>query len=968
MDIWKYLTNPSVNDALPPRSYYVPCSSEEEAQSNGVPESITSLDGLWDFCAFKDVSEWSGNSDIPFSEKISVPSCVQWEGYDEMQYVNLRYPFPYDPPYIRKNNPVFCYRKKICFRNEKDKAVYLIFDGVDSCYFLFVNGLFVGFSQISHRMSEWDITKYLQKGENEIFVAVVKWCAGSYLEDQDKWRTSGIFRSVYLLQRPKEHIIDYFIRTNIRGRDGIIAFTAERGKDCKVKLSGGEYLECPLGKTVEFIIKDAKFWNAEEPYLYNLIISSNGEYISEKIGIREICVNRGTVVLNGEKLKFKGICRHEFQPSRGATITAEETRVDLNLIKKNNFNAIRTSHYPNIPQFYQMCDEIGFYVMAESDLECHGVIAQDGDYNEKDYFNEIANDPLFAEAILFRQKCNIESVKNRCSVVFWSLGNESGYGENFEKAAEWVRARDDSRLIQYEGISKNEGKPIYYTDKLDVISRMYPSPEWMDNLKNDAFEKRPLVLCECAHSMGNGPGDISRYWETIYKNENLCGAFIWQFCDETPLPNALSERFAIGGDFGEILHDGAFITSGVFDAKRREKPSLCEHRVTLQPLRIEYIAQGRCLVRSMLDYAEAKVTGEWCIEEENGILDKQKVDFSLAAKSTYEIRFPVPRIMDGYVSLQFHLYVAYGQGKYPVQAAFTLHERSRIQMPLPNPIVAVERTKYHKIVSLGNTEVAVNLKTGCIDQIYYNDKEIFAENLCPNIWRAPIDNDAPVKNLWREWGVRDATPQAYSVKEIPGGIQVKGAMVCDYRAPVLYYTWSILLTGENEVYIVAKYNLGKHIQHLPRVGVQFALKRKQRYYSYLGNGPCESYIDKKAASIKGVYRGTTDKLFTNYLIPQECGGHDGTEWIELLDKDILLRIESAATFQFSILPYSAKQMDIVSHCWELPEPKAEYVNLDAAMTGVGSASCGPPLAEEYWVNQREYNFTFRLNFMKGGKK
>lgn len=956
MEILNYLRDADRDDSLPLRAYYLPAGSAREARER-TSSRIHMLNGNWRFCAFPDVLAWDGTPAVTGDKTISVPSCVQWEGYDGMQYINLRYPFPFDPPYIRKDDPLFCYETSFSHPKPENGRTYLVFDGVDSCYFLFLNGVFLGYSQISHRMSEWDVTDFLRDGENKLFVAVAKWCAGSYLEDQDKWRTSGIFRDVYLLDRPEGHVVDYRIRTALAGKDGIVSFTLERGTGCTLTLEG-ETRSCKAGETVSFRVKNARFWNAEEPFLYELLIETKGEFICERVGIREICVRGKTVLLNGKKVKFKGICRHEFHPCRGATVTAEETRRDLLLIKQNNFNAIRTSHYPDIPQFYEICDELGLYVMSESDLECHGVIARSGAYEEGD-FNLFAEEPLYREAILKRQLCSIEREKNRPCVVFWSLGNESGYGTNFELAADEIRRRDGSRLIQYEGMTKRDDE-LYYTEKLDVVSRMYATPEWMDKLKDDPREKRPMVLCECAHSMGNGPGDISRYWKVIYENDNLCGAFIWQFADSTPLPDCASEKFRYGGDYGEKLHDGAFITSGVFDAKRREKTALAEHRVTLQPVRIRY-ERGGVSFRSMLDFAAAEIEGEWCLKCEGELLARGKLSFPLEAGGEHFEKLPLPPFpKEGYVGLAVRLTAAYFNGKYPACGAFTLQERALPHREEAQAESFVVRRGDVLLLKAKGRQAAVDGVTGCVLGLFLGEKNLLASPIVPNVWRAPIDNDAPVRAQWEKWGLHEATPRAFSIAWKGGELTVEGGLVCDSRAPVLRYKQELSFTEDGALQIVFSYRFGPHVEHVPRIGLKFSLPLSFENYRYLGNGPCESYPDKKSAAVKDVYKGKTGELFTNYLVPQECGGHDGCDFLTLTDGETEMTFRGDAQFQFSALPYTAEELMAARHNWELPAPSGCHVTLDHAHMGTGSASCGPALADEFWLMKPEGSFVFRF--------
>jgi len=537
---------------------------------------VTSLNGVWDVKPYPSVYDIPSGflSDAGGFTQIAVPSCLQYYGLDGFIYTNVRYPFPYDPPRVPRGNPAFLYRRAVDIRKDGQKK-YIAFEGVDSCFYLYINGKFAGFSQISHRLSEFDITQYIIDGQNTVDVLVVKWCAGSYLEDQDKWRFTGIFRDVYLLSRPQGHITDYRITAAL---DGTVAFEYLSGNASATVSIGSQSKDIPAGGSAEFKISRLKLWTAQTPYLYDLTIQCAGEAIGEKVGIRTVGIDNGVFKINGVHTKLKGVNRHDFHPRKGAAVTADDIKADLALMKEYGINAVRTSHYPSAPMFYRLCDELGLYVMSEADVECHGITSQSGDYGWQQ--PSVIDMPDFAASVTERSLINVAENKNRACVIIWSLGNESGYGEAFIRAAKAVKAADPARLTHYEGAfcpGQNKDGAID-TSPLDTVSRMYPPLDWVrDTYINDPAETRPLVLCEYCHAMGNGPGDLGDYWRIIESSDRYIGGFIWEWKDHGVLnrPDIGGKpRYKYGGDFGDCPNDGDFCIDGLVGPLLEVKPGL----------------------------------------------------------------------------------------------------------------------------------------------------------------------------------------------------------------------------------------------------------------------------------------------------------------------------------------------------------------------------------------------------------
>ncbi len=557
----------------PNRCYYIPFAENDTVKYKyGIIDRrsssrFLSLDGEWKIRQYDDVNDVDIKKEP--ENVIPVPSCVQMHGYDHLQYTNYRYPFPVLLPDFAGENPCWHYRKIVNIPKNSGEKYYLNFEGVDSFFYLYVNGVEKGYSQISHATSEFDITDLLVDGENVIDVVVLKWCMASYLEDQDKLRFSGIFRSVYILVRPEKHLTDYRVKTDFSKNDGVLTFENLSKVDLLIKINGKKAF-CKAKKSVILTVKNVKKWTAEQPFLYTMEILANGEKIIEKVGFRTVTIDKEVFKINGEPVKLKGVNRHEFHPETGATVTLKNTYDDLKLMKSLNVNAVRTSHYPDIPEFYDLCDKMGIFVMDEADFESHGACSRLGGYDlivQEDFVN---ND-FFIDSIYDRHATMLERDKNRPCVIIWSLGNESSYGKAFRKGAKYIRLHD-TRPVHYEGIFKEDMK--YDSRYVDMVSRMYPNPEhikkmYLDNPK----ETRPFVWCEYTHAMGNSSGDISEYWQTIYNTPQCMGAFVWEWADHGVKGK---KGFLYGGDFGETEHDGNFCIDGLVTPDRKLKSSALE--------------------------------------------------------------------------------------------------------------------------------------------------------------------------------------------------------------------------------------------------------------------------------------------------------------------------------------------------------------------------------------------------------
>ena len=559
----------------PHRSYYIPFSDTDKIKTkHGIQDRTSSsrfksLDGVWQIKQHDHVEDFEINEKL--GDAIPVPACVQMHGYDHIQYLNTRYPFPVMLPHLPYENPCWHYRRTFNLKKKQGERYYINFEGVDSAFYLYVNGQFKGYSQISHATSEFDITELVENGENTIDLLVLKWCISTYLECQDKFRFSGIYRNVYLLTRPEKHITDYKIETNLSERKGVITFVNESDLDIRCVIKDEEII-AKAGESVIITINDVIAWTAENPVLYELYLYANGEMIQEKIGFREIKIDGNVFKINGAPVKLKGVNRHDFNCVTAATVSLEDLAKDVHLMKELNVNAVRTSHYPNSPEFYLLCDQFGIYVMDEADLEMHGACTRDGRYDIP-LWEEYAENDFFSPGIKDRHISLVERDKNRTSVIIWSLGNESSFGKAFFDGAKYIRNRDNTRPIHYEGLQNADPK-YYYTDMVDMVSMMYPSVETIkEKVLDNPEENRPFVLCEYTHAMGNSCGDIAEYWDMIYNNEQMMGAFVWEWAD-----HGIKTEFGFlyGGDFEEPEHDGNFCADGLLTPDRKLKSSALE--------------------------------------------------------------------------------------------------------------------------------------------------------------------------------------------------------------------------------------------------------------------------------------------------------------------------------------------------------------------------------------------------------
>lgn len=968
------------------RAYYIPKKPDKTS-------GRTSLNGNWRF-------HYSENPDeVPegFYQKeyqtdswptIPVPGCWQNYGYDTHQYVCNYYPFPYRPPYVPKQNPSGAYVHTFYLNeNSGDKRQYLNFEGVDSCFYVWVNGQFVGYSQVSHSTSEFEITEQVTLGENKLAVLVLKWCDGSYLEDQDKFRMSGIFRDVYLLERPQTHIRDLCIRTKLAEdlQTGVLDVELQyTGQMSEVKA----VLETPDGKilgekiireeNLEFTVETPILWTAETPELYTLTLETDGETIVQSIGFRRIEIIDSVVYLNAVPIKIRGVNHHDSDPVTGFVMDREQAVKDLALMKQHNINAIRTSHYPSSPWLMEMCDEYGFYVLDEADLESHGAAEFYGGSCEKTY-GDVVQNPIFNKAIQDRVERCVHRDKNRTSVIIWSLGNESGYGKSMEEAGRWVKSFDPDRLLQYEGGIWETGGHKNDTSMLDLYTKMYDSLDDIEKYLADDKQKKPYMLIEYAHAMGNGPGDLEDYQRLFDGNKRILGGFVWEWCDHGVFMGKADngkDRYYYGGDFKEELHDDNFCMDGLVYPNRTPHTGLKEYQNVLRPIRaiLKDKETGEIELENKMDFTalEERLYLRYFIEADGVIMcegDLYPKEHSAHEKKTYFLDYTMPPTGICTLTLEYRTLTTepfieagtvIGFDQFILKDDYTAEKKQ-----VSGEMQVEEFARYIYIKGEGFA-YRFDKYAGNFDQVVWGGCIYTNQLIQYNIWRAPTDNDRLSKLEWQKAGYDRIQPCVKSTV-IKQNESVKIEVLLDLAAahiqPCAEVNAEWEICGDGTIVGNIQANRNTAMPHLPRFGIRMFLPKEFEKISYLGYGPYESYIDKHQASRLGRYHAKVKEMHEDYLRPQENGSHYHTYEMMLTDGiGNNLEIFSEDTFSMQVLPYAQEELTFKKHNFELQEDPGTVLCLDYKMSGIGSQSCGPKLKEAYQLKDEKMNYRLTLCF------
>lgn len=1012
MIVPRYYENLSVlhENTMPARAYYIPASRRMDNLVEHREESdrMQLLNGTWKFQYFNSIydikdSFFEKNYDTENFDEIQVPSVWQMAGYDTHQYTNIRYPFPFDPPYVPQDIPCGAYVHTFEYsRDEKAPKSFLNFEGVDSCFYVWINGSYIGYSQVSHMTSEFDVTDVLQDGRNTVAVLVMKWCDGSYLEDQDKFRMSGIFRDVYILKRPKQAISDYHIKTRIEDMLAKVEIEMKFYSPLNVKISiedrNGAVVA--LGSIAEegtavLEIASPELWNTENPYLYKLILETENEVIVDHIALRKIEIKDQVIYLNGQKIKFRGVNRHDSDPVTGFTINPEQITTDLTLMKQHNFNAIRSSHYPNAPFFYEMCDKYGFMVIDEADIEAHGPFMiyrkEDTDYNRFKRWNEkIADDPVWEEAIVDRVKLMVERDKNRFCIVMWSMGNESAYGCNFEKALEWTKNFDPDRITQYESARYRNYDETYDYSNLDVYSRMYPAlSEIQEYLDKDG--SKPFLLVEYCHSMGNGPGDFEDYFQMIQDNDKMCGGFVWEWCDHA-IAHGTAENgktiYAYGGDHGEEIHDGNFCMDGLVYPDRTVHTGLFEYKNVYRPARvISYNKEsGELVLHNYMDFDDLKdyVKISYELTQDGLVISKGILpEFSVAphGEGKTNLKINVPENGKCYLKLIYHLKKELPLLDEDHILGFDEIEVSKEDTKCKLAEKWIPKTVVDSELQVNENDTQIHIKgrefaytidkrTALFTEMKFAGREYLNHPMELNIWRAPTDNDMYIKSEWKKAHYDKAYTRAYTTEVVQGKHGVKitshASVVAETVQKILdvTITWKIEAAGKIDADIAVTKD--DEFPDLPRFGVRMFLDKKLSAVRYFGMGPQESYCDKHQAASHGLYRADVGDLHEDYIRPQENGSHYDCEYVELNNSRYGIVASAEKAFSFNASYYTQEELEKKTHNYELIESDSVVFCVDYALNGIGSNSCGPVVLEQYRFDDVLFRFQFTLiPYVKG---
>lgn len=1012
MIVPRYYENLSVlhENTMPARAYYIPASRRMDNLVEHREESdrMQLLNGTWKFQYFNSIydikdSFFEKNYDTENFDEIQVPSVWQMAGYDTHQYTNIRYPFPFDPPYVPQDIPCGAYVHTFEYsRDEKAPKSFLNFEGVDSCFYVWINGSYIGYSQVSHMTSEFDVTDVLQDGTNTVAVLVMKWCDGSYLEDQDKFRMSGIFRDVYILKRPKQAISDYHIKTRIEDMLAKVEIEMKFYSPLNVKISiedrnGAVVAQGSIAEegTAVLEIASPELWNTENPYLYKLILETENEVIVDHIALRKIEIKDQVIYLNGQKIKFRGVNRHDSDPVTGFTINPEQITTDLTLMKQHNFNAIRSSHYPNAPFFYEMCDKYGFMVIDEADIEAHGPFMiyrkEDTDYNRFKRWNEkIADDPVWEEAIVDRVKLMVERDKNRFCIVMWSMGNESAYGCNFEKALEWTKNFDPDRITQYESARYRNYDETYDYSNLDVYSRMYPAlSEIQEYLDKDG--SKPFLLVEYCHSMGNGPGDFEDYFQMIQDNDKMCGGFVWEWCDHA-IAHGTAENgktiYAYGGDHGEEIHDGNFCMDGLVYPDRTVHTGLFEYKNVYRPARvISYNKEsGELVLHNYMDFDDLKdyVKISYELTQDGLVISKGILpEFSVAphGEGKTNLKINVPENGKCYLKLIYHLKKELPLLDEDHILGFDEIEVSKEDTKCKLAEKWIPKTVVDSELQVNENDTQIHIKgrefaytidkrTALFTEMKFAGREYLNHPMELNIWRAPTDNDMYIKSEWKKAHYDKAYTRAYTTEVVQGKHGVKitshASVVAETVQKILdvTITWKIEAAGKIDADIAVTKD--DEFPDLPRFGVRMFLDKKLSAVRYFGMGPQESYCDKHQAASHGLYRADVGDLHEDYIRPQENGSHYDCEYVELNNSRYGIVASAEKAFSFNASYYTQEELEKKTHNYELIESDSVVFCVDYALNGIGSNSCGPVVLEQYRFDDVLFRFQFTLiPYVKG---
>lgn len=988
---------------MPARAHFLTFPSKEKAllNNNRYTHAFKNLNGVWKFM-FLDAPEYSpegffnSDFDVTKMDDITVPGNWQLQGYGKMHYSDLWYNFPINPPYVPTENPAGIYKRTFFVEESyRDKKIIIRFCGVDSAYHLWINGKEVGYSKVARNESEFDITDLIRVGEeNDVTVRVYQWSDGTYLEDQDMWWESGIFRDVELIGVPKDGINDYKVIADLDDeyKNGIFKVEAflRTTKEVNVTfelVDAGEntvFTKTVVAKEgkacIDEVIADVNHWTAETPYLYKLFmtVEDDGqivEVIPQNVGFRNIRLNGETFLVNGVAIKFKGVNRHDYSPQNGRVVSREEIEKDIILMKQFNINAIRTSHYPNSYYLYDLCDEYGMYLIAETDLECHG-FELTGDYKW------ITDDSSWELAYVSRMTRMIERDKNHPAIIFWSLGNESAFGCNFRKMTDVAHEMDPTRLVHYEG--------DFDVESADVYSTMYT---WIENpkkpyLMKDIIEKskKPHIHCEYCHAMGNGPGNLKDYQDLVYAHDKLQGGFVWEWFDHgiESFTESGEKYYRYGGDFGDDPSNKDFCIDGLIMPDRTPSPGLYEYKKVIEPITTTAvdIQKGIINLLSRYDFANLdRFNLVYKVMEDDVILQTGFMAVpSIEARANKDITLPYDlsaiKVKPGahyYVNISYQLredtrYASSGHELATAQFELPLYKEGIVVRPEGILNVEKEHTTLH--VKGANFSLDFNLVNGNLMNIVRDGMQVLSKGPRLTLWRAPISNDMEIidklkkvyfLHLEHEVVMNiDYHMEGNILKVEVDTINSTTNSAWHFKTK---YVYTVCPSGDILIDVEGtpsgRVDLAPDM--LPRIGVSMHLDKSMEHVRYFGMGPGENYADSKEAAQMGLYANTVDGLFTNYVIPQENGNHMGCKWVSMTnDRGMGLLASTEGDFNFSASWYEDKDLDDAKHTCDLVKRDYIVFNVDYKQNALGTNSCGQWQLDKYRAKFEDFKLSFRL--------
>lgn len=914
--------------AVPPRAFF---TSDAAALS---------LDGTWQFRLSPSAAAAPDDFDGSGWDTITVPGHWQLQGHGKPAYTNVVYPFPVEPPFVPSENPTGDHRLEFDLpASWPDEPAVLRFDGIDSCGRVWLNGSELGVTRGSRLPTEFEVGHLLRPSGNVLVVRVHQWSSGTYLEDQDMWWMSGIFRAVTLLSRPRGGVADYHLHASYDHNSGLGTLSVD-GTDVLITVPELGVENLPAGERAEVAVEP---WSAENPRLYEGFVHTAAERVPVRIGFRTVTIEDGVLKVNGTRLAFRGVNRHEHHPRFGRAVPREFALADVLLMKQHNVNAVRTSHYPPDPYFLELCDEYGLWVIDECDLETHG-------FGGLDWAGNPSDDPRWAESYVDRMRRTVERDKNHPSIVLWSLGNEAHTGRNLAAMAEWARDRDPSRPVHYEG--------DFECEYVDVYSRMYASHEEVDRIgrRDDTNEKRrsiPFVLCEFAHAMGNGPGGMLEYRELFERYEHVQGGFIWEWIDHGLERDG---HFAYGGDFGEPIHDGNFVIDGLVFPDRTPSPGLLEFAKVFEPVRVTGSATGIRIANLYSHVSLDHLRFEWVYEADGAEVVSGSLDVpSVAAGQHADVPLPeLPAVAgEGWLTVRASLAKAASwadTGHVVAWGQIAVAEASPVA-----PVSGVELVRRDGVLRLGPGEF--DPATGLLTKLGPHALE--GPRL--DLWRAPTDNDRgsdqPEERAWREAGLHRLQHRVVEVD-----VQETALVVRTRVAPpalgfgmLADYHWTA--DGNRLRLRVDVTPDGEWPCTLPRLGLRLALPGELGDVEWFGAGPGEAYADSRQAARIGRFASTVDGLQTPYVFPQENGNRADARWLELTSGGNGVRVDGEPVFDFTARRWTTEDLDAATHTVDLKPRDRVYLNLDLAQHGLGTASCGPGVLPQYRLHARKASFS-----------